>query len=680
MYRKTGEQSIKSSPVIKIMRALVVLALSIVLFAGAASAEAGMRKELTTSKTGLPTEWKFNVIAEPFAWGKDVTRLIINAGQSFNAADVNAADFSVTGRHYSEQAMRDDSNGSRKVIDAYPVDEEGNRVEDSTYIVVELEYGKDVKAAHLGSASYASYYTPLTPYYTVKWSKVDGLEQEGVADLVCDEFELKRHVDDSIADSTYNFVDYAFYSPKNVSGKAPLIIFFHGMGEGGARDLNNKGVQMYAYQEEYFAEPEVQEIMGGAAYVLLPQAPDQWPTDGFTNESKYLEVVKSLVDTIIAQNPDIDTDRIYIGGLSMGGYMCCRMIINYPEMFAAAFPCSQAYAITEEDAEKLKDLPIWVSCSEVDGTCRMDPYTYSSYLKIKDGGNKKSVCCVMESCQQDPRCTFRFYTTDSDDPTVYEIACDPANEKRGDLTWNNDTYGGHEAGWILLFNNQEYYMDGDQKISVMEWVASQSLVEEVKLDTSKAKLNFAVGEEFNSDGLEVNVVKRDGSTGPASSYSVYHPDTTQAGTQKVKVTCSGKTVYYDITVGGSLAKPTTAPSATNAPATTQVIIPSAAPTQTVVTTSKKAVKVGKVKSISVKKKGAGKVYVSWKKASGAKKYELYYSTDKKFKKGVKKLTIKQTSITFKILKYGTNYYFKVRGFSGKTYGGYSPVKKFKTKK
>jgi hypothetical protein len=359
------------------------------------------------------------------------------------------------------------------------------------------------------------------------------------------------------------------------------------------------------------------------------------------------------------------------------------MIINYPEMFAAAFPCSQAYAITGEDAEKLKELPIWVSCSEVDGTCSMDPYTFASYLKLKEAGNKKAVCCVMESCRQDPKCTFRFYTADSDDPTVYEIDCDPANEKTGDLTWNNDTYGGHEAGWVLLFNNQEYYKDGDQKISVMEWVASQSLVEEVKLDTSKAKLNYALGEEFTSDGLEVNVVKRDGTKGSASNWTVYHPDTTKAGTQKVKVTCSGKTVYYEITVGGSAVQPTTAPvnntvAPTAAPA--NVTAPSAAPAQTttdVKDTSATEVKVGKVKGFSVKRKGSGKVKVSWKKAANASKYELLYSTDKKFKKGVKKLTLKKTSTTLKKLQHGKKYYFKVRGFAGKVYGGYSAVKKSK---
>lgn len=564
MCGKTSENQVRKNRIhMTVMRVMVVLAMGIIILSGVSVSDAAMRKEVTTSKTGLPEAGNFNVIAEPFEWGKDVTRLIINTGSVLNKDDIIAGDINVTARHYSEQAYTDDTKGTRKVLDAYPVDSEGNKVDESEYIVVDLEYGKGVQAAHLGSYNYASYYTPLKPYYEVNWSLAGELKQAGVADLVCDEFELARHTDTSIADARYNFVDYAFYAPKADGTKKPLIIFFHGMGEGGARDLNNKGVQMYAYQEEYFAEKEVQDIMGGSAYVLLPQSPDRWPTDGFENETKYLDVVKSLVDTIISDNKDIDTNRIYIGGLSMGGFMACRMIINFPDMFAAAFPCSQAYAITKEDAPILKELPIWISCSEVDGTCRMDPYTYTSYLNIIDAGNTKARCCVMESCQQNPACTFRFYTPDSNEATVYEIACDEGkeNKKTGDLTWNNDTYGGHEAGWILLFNNKEYYMDGDNKVSVMEWVASQSLVESISLDTSKVKVNYNAGEAFTADGLVVNAVMRDGSTvNNVADYTVTAADTTKAGTYKVTVSYSGKSAAYDITVAGSNTAATSAPS------------------------------------------------------------------------------------------------------------------------
>ena len=112
------------------------------------------------------------------------------------------------------------------------------------------------------------------------------------------------------------------------------------------------------------------------------------------------------------------------------------------------------------------------------------------------------------------------------------------------------------------------------------------------------------------------------------------------------------------------------------PSYTPVVTATTAPTVTPAPTTA-PVKVAKVKSITVKKKGNGKVSVSWKKASGAKKYELLYSTDKKFKKSVKKVSIKKTSVMIKKLKRGRYYYFKVRGIDDKVTGKFSPIKKIK---
>ena len=87
-------------------------------------------------------------------------------------------------------------------------------------------------------------------------------------------------------------------------------------------------------------------------------------------------------------------------------------------------------------------------------------------------------------------------------------------------------------------------------------------------------------------------------------------------------------------------------------------------------------KVAKVSGLKVKKSGKAAV-VSWKKASGAAKYEVLCSTAKNFKKGVKKVTSGKTKATVKKLKKGTTYFFKVRGVSGSVKGAYSAVKKIK---
>ena len=89
-----------------------------------------------------------------------------------------------------------------------------------------------------------------------------------------------------------------------------------------------------------------------------------------------------------------------------------------------------------------------------------------------------------------------------------------------------------------------------------------------------------------------------------------------------------------------------------------------------------------LKGVSGKKKAAN---VKWKKAAGAKGYQIQYSKDKNFKSGIKSTTVKGGSTLKKkvsISKKGT-YYFRVRAYKKvtdvKVYGKWSKVKKAKVK-
>ena len=91
-------------------------------------------------------------------------------------------------------------------------------------------------------------------------------------------------------------------------------------------------------------------------------------------------------------------------------------------------------------------------------------------------------------------------------------------------------------------------------------------------------------------------------------------------------------------------------------------------------------KVAKVKGVKVKVTKAKKAKISWKKVSGAAGYEVVYSTDKKLKKAVKKITAKKTKCVTRKLKKGKKYYVKVRAFKKakngrKVRGRYSAMKK-----
>ena len=100
------------------------------------------------------------------------------------------------------------------------------------------------------------------------------------------------------------------------------------------------------------------------------------------------------------------------------------------------------------------------------------------------------------------------------------------------------------------------------------------------------------------------------------------------------------------------------------------------PTQKV--TVKKAV-ISKVKRVS-----STKLKVTMKKKEKVKGYQLMLSTDKKFKKNVRKITFAKQSVTITKLKKGKNYYVKVRAYKldsnkKKVYGKYSSVKMVRKK-
>lgn len=131
---------------------------------------------------------------------------------------------------------------------------------------------------------------------------------------------------------------------------------------------------------------------------------------------------------------------------------------------------------------------------------------------------------------------------------------------------------------------------------------------------------------------------------------------------------------------GSQTPETSKPTGTQTPAAVQpeekpVIQPSS-PSQT----EKEMV----VSIQSAKNKKGRKVVVTWKKADGAKFYQIQYALDKKFKKKCKKTSTKKTSVTLKKLQKKKIYFIRVRACKtvngSKVYGKWSGSSKVKIKK
>ena len=247
-------------------------------------------------------------------------------------------------------------------------------VNDKGNIVINLKYGKDVAGAN--TLSYVtgdvSRNVLMDLEYRVEQKKEikgykTGFYRQGkIVDEEADKF---------VAAKSKSGVNYQYFKPVNKDDgkKHPLIIWFHGNGEGGYKDYRNNVSQKLANRGAVaFAEDKTQKIFGGA-YVVAPQADDTW----YNNYTKgYIKSVKAMIDEFASEN-NVDKNRIYIFGASAGGYMSFRMMIEYPDYFAAFSTSAAALdkaatsggvATTTQDLMKIRNKPLWMVHAQNDPT------------------------------------------------------------------------------------------------------------------------------------------------------------------------------------------------------------------------------------------------------------------------------------------------------------------------
>jgi predicted peptidase len=177
----------------------------------------------------------------------------------------------------------------------------------------------------------------------------------------------------------------------------PLVIWLHGAGEGGT----DPDIAILGNDVTELGNPQIQShfIKGQqkGAYVLAAQTPTMWmnsgsgTNNGGTGHSIYTKTLKSLIDKFIADNGDIDTKRIFVGGCSNGGYMTMEMAVNYGNFFRGFYPCCEAYSdsfVEDSDIAKLKDLPMWFIHAANDRTVNPSNFTLATYQRLINAGAK----------------------------------------------------------------------------------------------------------------------------------------------------------------------------------------------------------------------------------------------------------------------------------------------------
>ena len=308
----------------------------------------------------------------------------------------------------------------RNVLNIYPSDSRGAYNPDGEYIALGLDrlsgWGAGISKTNEGVWGDYSVKVALKPGKTLKVGKKKFTAIECETDNALKDFISEA---DYFNKGTYTgrltgkpgdvTLTYASYEPWSLRGdgaKNPLIIWLHGGGEGG-KDVS---ITLLGNEVVSLIRPEIQSHFtseGGekGAYVLSVQCPTMWmgTSKGFGHgeyPSLYADVLKSCIDSFVEQRPDIDRNRIYIGGCSNGGFMTMHMLMRNPRYFAAAYPTCEAYLdkyISDYEIKVLSEENIWFVQSYDDTTVDAKTHCIPTFQRLMKAGAKNVWMSMFES-------------------------------------------------------------------------------------------------------------------------------------------------------------------------------------------------------------------------------------------------------------------------------------------
>lgn len=381
---------------------------------------------------------KYKLVTEVFDYGQQVSKIVIYSPTSISRSSLNKNTFSII----VENKLNGRSLGkfTREINYIYTSHSSlGKPTGSGQYIIIELKNDPAISEAYTLFWDSDKFSNCLVePKYTIKQNlplkDMDGnklyarnfkLKMNGIINLLVDDFKKA---------TSRSGLNYRYFEPEKDDKKNPLIIWLHGVGEGGTNNVsqiagNRGGVA--------FITEDIQKKFGGA-YVIAPQCPTFWMKNFSSGDIKisgakdYTQDLISLIKEYITNTPDIDTTRIYIGGCSMGGYQTLKTVIAAPELFAGAFPVCPAYTPTAYELDKLSNLPIWFTHSIIDPIV---PYTNS-----KDA--------------------YEYLKQINDNAHYSEY---------GTIIYNGNPYS-HHASWVYVLNNFPINKQGEQ---IFDWLSKQ---------------------------------------------------------------------------------------------------------------------------------------------------------------------------------------------------------------
>ncbi len=495
-------------------------------------------------------------VVESFDWGPGVTKLILHldspvSGDLQGNLDKSLFTVETSKAGYGEKYEKVTVTEKREVTGVYTCDEKGERSAGaSSYLAIEMSVSPSSGSPFFYDikTSLNDWSTPYEHKITMTKDLVSGTDTFN--ELKVTEAENPRMLVQAGAFQKDSFtygtgedaktLQYAYYDSQTAAEKKGLVIWLHGTGEGGTDPL----IALLGNKAANLAGKQAQELLN--ADILVAQCPSRWLTyqtgpdkdDVNTPDkynSEYTQVLKKLIENYVSTHPDIDKNRICIGGASNGGSMTMNMILDNPEYFAAAYFASEGYAdryITDEQIEAVKDIPMWFVYAEGDTTNDPAKTTKATYDRLKAAG----AADVHLSCYQEG------------------VVDKSGNYKKDDGTPH--TYNSHWS-WIYLLNNDCM----DNETSIFAWLGTREKSEaadEPAGDSSKtetvkpAKVTGVKAAAKNNGKIQVTWTKQKDVKGYAVYVSkdknfrtIEKKAVSKASTNsKVLTGCKKGTVYY----------------------------------------------------------------------------------------------------------------------------------------
>lgn len=286
---------------------------------------------------------------------------------------------------------------------------------------------------------------------------------------------------------------YASYTPATKSDT--LVVWLHGLGEGGkdANTIADRTTDPYvttlANKVTSLTSDEFQNTVGGAN-ILVPQCPTYWmDKDGkqgnFNNASieadgtSYYQ--ESLHELIASYKEKVGAKKVVLAGCSNGGYMALLMGLAYPKEYDAIVPICEALPdkyISDEKLQGVKDLPMYFIYSKDDETVTPTLHEIPTIKRLKALGATNLHVSTTEHVV--------------DTSGIYK----------------DENYNGHWS-WIYFFNNEAKC--DECGVKPFDWIAQQLK------DTPTPVINNDKKAETTKTDTQTKAVK----TGDNSNMNMY---------------------------------------------------------------------------------------------------------------------------------------------------------------